>query len=84
MGVPRTIGLGVNGRGAFHGAAIWEALSTATPLSWEIRRGGLGRVTENERRAADSLRASDLVIRGLGAVGLIAVALVLLLVLNPT
>jgi hypothetical protein len=40
-------------------------------------------VTENERRAADSLRASDLVLRGFGAVGLIAMALVLLLVLNP-
>ena len=42
------------------------------------------RVTENERRAADSLRASDLVLRGVGVVGLIAVALVLLLVLYPT
>ena len=41
------------------------------------------RVTENERRAADSLRASDLVLRGVGVVGLIAVALVLLLVLYP-
>jgi hypothetical protein len=45
---------------------------------------GSGRVTENERRAADSLRISDLVLRGVGAVGLIAVALVLLLVLNPS
>ena len=42
------------------------------------------RVTENERRATDSLRASDLVLRGIGVVGLIAVALVLLLVLYPT
>ena len=42
------------------------------------------RVTENERRAADSLRTSDLVLRGVGVVGLIAVALVLLLVLYPT
>ncbi|MFN8591583.1 MAG: hypothetical protein U0031_09000 [Thermomicrobiales bacterium] len=41
------------------------------------------RVTENERRAADSLRASDLVLRGVGVVGLITVALVLLLVLYP-
>jgi hypothetical protein len=40
-------------------------------------------VTENERRAGDSLRVSDLVLRGIGAVGLIAVALVLLLVINP-
>jgi hypothetical protein len=40
-------------------------------------------VTENERRAADSLRASDLVLRGIGVIGLIAAALVLLLVLNP-
>jgi hypothetical protein len=40
-------------------------------------------VTENERRAADSLRASDLVLRGLSVIGLIAVALVLLLALNP-
>ena len=45
---------------------------------------GSVRVTENERRAADSLRASDLVLRGVGVVGLIAVALVLLLVLYPT
>jgi hypothetical protein len=40
-------------------------------------------VTENERRATDSLQASDLLVRALGAAGLIAVALVLLLVLNP-
>jgi hypothetical protein len=40
-------------------------------------------VTENERRATDSLRMSDLVLRGLSVVGLIAVALALLLVLNP-
>ena len=40
-------------------------------------------MTENERRAADSLRVSDLVVRGVGALGLIAVALVLLLVLYP-
>jgi hypothetical protein len=40
-------------------------------------------VTENERRAADSLRAQDLVLRVVGVVGLIGVALVLLLVLNP-
>ena len=41
-------------------------------------------MTENERRAADSLRASDLVLRGIGVVGLIAVAFMLLLVLNPS
>jgi hypothetical protein len=41
-------------------------------------------VTENERRAADSLRASDLVLRVIGVVGLIAVAFMLLLVLNPS
>lgn len=40
-------------------------------------------MTENERRAADSLRASDLVLRGVSVVGLIAFALVLLLVLYP-
>jgi hypothetical protein len=40
-------------------------------------------VTENERRAADSLRASDLVLRGVSVVGLIAVALALLLMLYP-
>jgi hypothetical protein len=40
-------------------------------------------VTENERRAADSLRASDLVLRGLSVVGLIAVTLALLLMLYP-
>ena len=40
-------------------------------------------MTENERRAADSLRASDLVLRGVSVFGLIAVALVLLLILNP-
>ena len=44
---------------------------------------GEKRVTENERRAADSLRASDLVLRGVSVVGLIAFALVLLLVLYP-
>jgi hypothetical protein len=41
-------------------------------------------VTENERRAADSLRTSDLVIRGVGVIGLITVAFVLLLMLYPT
>ena len=45
---------------------------------------GSTRVTENERRAADSLRASDLLLRGFSVIGLIAVTLVLLLVLNPT
>jgi hypothetical protein len=40
-------------------------------------------VTENERRAADSLRVSDLILRGVGVVGLIGVALVVLLVLYP-
>ena len=40
-------------------------------------------MTENERRAADSLRISDLVLRGFGVVGLITVAFVLLLVLYP-
>lgn len=59
-------------------------------IQWRDTRGGTQSgegpvlVTENERRAADSLRASDLVIRGVGVVGLITVALVLLLVLYPT
>ena len=44
---------------------------------------GSVRVTENERRAADSLRLSDLILRGVGVVGLIGVALVVLLVLYP-
>jgi hypothetical protein len=52
-------------------------------LGLGIKWGGSGLVTENERRAADSLRASDLVLRGIGVVGLIAVALVLLLALYP-
>lgn len=62
---------------------MWESLSEAVMLIWEHKKRGRGRVTENERRAADSLRASDLVVRAIGAVGLIAAALVLLLVLNP-
>ena len=59
-------------------------------IRWRGNRGGTQSgegsvlVTENERRAADSLRASDLVLRGVGVVGLITVALVLLLVLYPT
>ena len=59
-------------------------------IRWRDNRGGTQTgegpvlVTENERRAADSLRASDLVLRGVGVVGLITVALVLLLVLYPT
>jgi hypothetical protein len=59
-------------------------------IRWRDNRGGTQSgegsvlVTENERRAADSLRASDLVLRGVGVVGLITVALVLLLVLYPT
>jgi hypothetical protein len=40
-------------------------------------------VTENERRAGDSLRASDLILRGVGVIGLIGIALLVLLVLYP-
>lgn len=40
-------------------------------------------MTENERRAADSLRASDLLLRGASVVALIVVAFALLMVLNP-
>ena len=61
------------------GIAVWRR----DLGKWEAIGEGAGRVTENERRAADSLRASDLVLRGVGVIGLIAVALVLLLVLNP-
>ena len=59
-------------------------------IRWRDNRGGTQSgegpvlVTENERRAADSLRASDLLLRGFSVIGLIAVTLVLLLVLNPT
>lgn len=64
--------------------ATWESPSRAVSRGWRHKGEGSGRVTENERRAADSLRASDLVLRGIGVIGLIAAALVLLLVLNPT
>jgi len=63
--------------------ANWESRSDGATFGWEARGEGSGRVTENERRAADSLRASDLLLRGFGVVGLIAVTLVLLLALNP-
>jgi hypothetical protein len=58
-------------------------------IRWRDIRGGSQSgegsvlVTENERRAADSLRASDLVLRGVGVIGLITVTLVLLLMLYP-
>jgi hypothetical protein len=64
--------------------ATWESRSDGAARGWDAIGEGSVRVTENERRAADSLRASDLVLRGVGVVGLIAVALVLLLVLYPT
>ncbi len=44
---------------------------------------GKGFVTENERRAADSLQLSDVVVRGVFAVGLIVVALAALLAIQP-
>jgi hypothetical protein len=66
------------------GAATWEARSNGAARGGTQSGEESVRVTENERRAADSLRASDLVLRGIGVVGLIAVALVLLLVLYPT
>lgn len=40
-------------------------------------------MTENERRAADVLRARDLVLRGATAVALIVVALAALLAISP-
>ena len=64
-------------------AATWESRADGAAVGRNRGEGSV-RVTENDRRAADSLRASDLVLRGVGVVGLIAVALVLLLVLYPT
>jgi len=40
-------------------------------------------MTENERRAQDVLTREDLVLRGITAVGLIAVALLVLLIAFP-
>ena len=40
-------------------------------------------MSENERRAADTLRASDLVVRGASVLLLIAVALLAVLALQP-
>jgi hypothetical protein len=40
-------------------------------------------VSENERRAADTLRASDLLVRGASVVLLILVALVAVLAIQP-
>jgi hypothetical protein len=40
-------------------------------------------VTENERRAADSLRLSDVVLRGAFAIALIVVALAALIAIQP-
>lgn len=40
-------------------------------------------MSENERRAADTLRTSDLVVRGASVVFLIVVALVVVLAMQP-
>ncbi len=40
-------------------------------------------MSENERRAADTLRASDLVVRGVSVVLLIVTALLVILALQP-
>ncbi len=40
-------------------------------------------MSENERRAADTLRASDLVVRGASVVLLIVTALLVILALQP-
>ncbi len=40
-------------------------------------------MTENERRAADSLRLTEVVVRGAFAIGLIVVALAALLAIQP-
>ena len=40
-------------------------------------------MTENERRAADSLRLSDVVLRGLFAIALILVAFAALMAIQP-
>ena len=61
-------------------------MGTAT-ATWESDRGhvlgnhgeGKETVTENERRAQDLLSARDLIVRGLLVVGLIAAALLTLL-----
>ena len=54
-------------------------------LIWEkgTVREGRGTVTENERRAADSLRLSDVVLRGLFAIALILVAFAALMAIQP-
>lgn len=40
-------------------------------------------MTENERRAQDVLTREDLMIRGSAAIGLIAMFLLMLMVMNP-
>ena len=60
-------------------------------MAWAVKAGddlwdhgeGKGTVTENERRAQDLLQARDLIVRGLSVVGLIAVALLTLLAIQP-
>jgi hypothetical protein len=46
-------------------------------------REGRGTVTENERRAADSLQLSDVVVRGVFVIMLIVVAFAALMVIQP-
>ena len=44
---------------------------------------GTGTVTENQRRAADTLRARDVLLRAASAVGLIVAALAALVAIQP-
>lgn len=45
--------------------------------------GRTGIMTENERRAQDVLTREDLVLRSVSVVGLIAMSLLILLIVNP-
>ena len=50
---------------------------------WNRSGEGRGAVTENERRAADSLQLSDVVVRGVFVIMLIVVAFAALMVIQP-
>ena len=81
--MPRTIRLQMHHRGGTRGSRTGNRGPLARWGKDKSRGEGSRRVTENERRAADSLRASDLVLRAVSVVGLITVAFVLLLMLYP-
>ena len=59
---------------------MWAVIAGDDP--WDHGEGK-GTVTENERRAQDLLKTRDLIVRGLSVVGLIAVALLTLLAIQP-